>query len=404
MPISADALDELGGLLVGQPPSVVGAVCPPPLVMGDAGLAAEVVRRMAIGWREIGQRFPVHVLTDAVDPVAAAEALQHAWRTPDGDRATIGGVLVVLAFDDARRGADLQERLAAALPGPRVLMLGDRPVPSRSGAVRGAFLDELRLWGGDSVVGQVAGDLRGPAEWQRQPVGVQESVAALAEHLPELLGAGGLVECATGEWQGPVLASPAAVLRMATAVDALLGCPDADASRSALELAGRLGSVVGRAGLVLRQTEHGEPMLSEDAVDTLARLAHEGYRHTAEVTRNATGSTASTRAWQQLPDYLRESNRAQVADIPVKLARLGWGWRVAAEDDEIARIPEDAVEHLAEMEHRRWAAHQARTGRPEHQWNRPWSDLSAEVKEYDRDAVRAIPAMLRAVGVGVSSS
>lgn len=399
-------LDAAASLLVGHPPNPHGTVAPPPVVLGDPDLVKLVVNRLVIGWREIGQRFPIHVVSSAGDPVDAARAVRAAWRVPDPKRATIGEGLTIVAFTDAATSDAMAAELRRAMPKERIVCVeGTAPI-SRRRALVDALLHELCLWPGATVVGRpVTTDDGRPAPWNDQPDDVRARTTAVVNAMDELLSLGGLAECSDDQWQGPVLVPPTGVRRMAERLDALSGSPRTNRpSASALELAGRLAAVAARAGYVLRLGDDAAT-LTDSEVDHVARLAHEGYLATSASTGNATGSTAAERMWAQLPEHLRDSNRAQIADIPVKLAWLGWQWARLDSEDEDARLPEripaDALEPLAEMEHRRWSARERRVGRPNHQWDVPWDLLPDGVRDYDRAAVLAIPGALSSVGLGL---
>ena len=125
--------------------------------------------------------------------------------------------------------------------------------------------------------------------------------------------------------------------------------------------------------------------------------------------------------WDLLHGDYRDSNRAQADDVSRKLRRLGY--YMAKQDARIARDPirtfcNKDIEVLAELEHERWVEERLRAGwRPgERSWRdrkspylAPWCDLEGvratnqtfEIKEIDRNAVRAIPDLLYEVGYGI---
>jgi hypothetical protein len=115
--------------------------------------------------------------------------------------------------------------------------------------------------------------------------------------------------------------------------------------------------------------------------------------------------------WEQLPEYLKESNRRQADDIYPKLRRIGC--KVADADGRKAvkmTFTEAEIELMAEMEHGRWNAERLLGG-----WKRgsrdidnktspyivPWPELDDDIKKWDRETVRKIPEFLAKAGLEV---
>ncbi len=126
---------------------------------------------------------------------------------------------------------------------------------------------------------------------------------------------------------------------------------------------------------------HGE-------LDREARAIHEGYVQT-QTTAGATEATnPALVVWENLPESLRQANRAQADHIPVKLRALT-----------VSRSPE-IIEALAEAEHRRWIAEKILAGwrhaerrdnaRQLHPSLKPYSQLSEPEKQKDRDTVLGV--------------
>ena len=137
--------------------------------------------------------------------------------------------------------------------------------------------------------------------------------------------------------------------------------------------------------------------------ELIARAIHERYRHNQQGRKAA--DDPALRPWEELSEDLRESNRQQADDIAAKLGAIGCEPRPAAGREPSAFVFTDAdVEKLAEMEHERWVAERHAAGwvaGPERDTERkitpylvPYAELPEEVKEWDRQAVRAIPEVL----------
>jgi RyR domain len=144
-------------------------------------------------------------------------------------------------------------------------------------------------------------------------------------------------------------------------------------------------------------------------------LAHAIYEDYVRKQR-AEGQTPATNPamvdWGELPDTLKDSNRDQAADIGAKLAAVGCG--IVTLTDWSApplQFTIDEVELLARMEHDRWCRERTAGGwtyGPERDAAQrvspylvPWADLSEEIREYDRNTVRALPQFLASAGFSV---
>ena len=155
-----------------------------------------------------------------------------------------------------------------------------------------------------------------------------------------------------------------------------------------------------------------EDALPEEAHEVLAPAIHEEYVR-LERERGATAdSNPSMVGWDELPETLKRSNREQARDITVKLAAVGCGIEPLAD-----RAPKpfsfstEELEVLSRMEHDRWWRDREADGwtfAPVKDAERktsphlvPWEELSEEIREYDRDTVRGLPALLGAAGLRI---
>ncbi len=145
--------------------------------------------------------------------------------------------------------------------------------------------------------------------------------------------------------------------------------------------------------------------------ELLARAIHEEYIRTRARDGVAPGSEPSTRPWGMLAETLRESNRDQAGHIGVKLREVGCVLVPSSDgpDDVTFSFTETEIGRLAVLEHDRWVAERRRNGWTFAPGERdveqkttphlvPWADLSEEIREYDRVAVREIPQFLARVG------
>jgi hypothetical protein len=150
--------------------------------------------------------------------------------------------------------------------------------------------------------------------------------------------------------------------------------------------------------------------LLHERVDALARALHERFVRQ----RSADGRPASDpsmQPWARLDESLRNSNRQQADHIPVKLRAIGCSASPPlAGREPVTSFSEPDVELMARMEHARWCAERVLAGwtpgPKDHQKRTtpylvPWFELAEDIKEYDREFVRAIPEVLGEVGEGV---
>lgn len=147
--------------------------------------------------------------------------------------------------------------------------------------------------------------------------------------------------------------------------------------------------------------------------EILARAAHRDYvrRRLAQGADLANDPALS--AWDDLPDSLQESNRAQVADIPAKLSAVGYELAPTEDwDTDLFVFPPEQIEALACMEHERFVEERVRAGYrlgPKDTAAKlspylvPWDQLSEDIRDLDRDAVRLVPSLLAAAGYAIVS-
>ena len=153
--------------------------------------------------------------------------------------------------------------------------------------------------------------------------------------------------------------------------------------------------------------------LPVELVEPVARAIHERYRLN-QAGRKRPDDPALAADWDELPEQLQRSNRAQGLDIVPKLRAIGCTVQEAPGGD--ARpiaLSETEIERLAILEHRRWTADRLTEGwtpgeRDVQRRQTPglasWNELTEEEQEWDREAVRAIPEVLALVGLEIVRS
>ena len=121
------------------------------------------------------------------------------------------------------------------------------------------------------------------------------------------------------------------------------------------------------------------------------------------------GSEEKDDNWRSLSQEFKDSNRKAADHIGVKMR--GIGLEIVPEDDprDPASLFTEQIELLAKLEHRRWCAERKLAGWTDSKEKNPktrqtphlieWEPLSDEMKDLDRDAVKAIPDVLNSVGL-----
>lgn len=144
--------------------------------------------------------------------------------------------------------------------------------------------------------------------------------------------------------------------------------------------------------------------------ELIARAIHADYLRRGKVDGSLPEDDPSLRAWEELDESLRASDRDQAGDIGRKLASIGCA-AVPAEQarSEPVQFEPGEIEMLARLEHARWVEERLRQGwRPgprrdvaerRSPYLVPWEELSEKVRDLDRDSVRAIPRLLAEVGL-----
>jgi hypothetical protein len=147
--------------------------------------------------------------------------------------------------------------------------------------------------------------------------------------------------------------------------------------------------------------------LSERITDSLARAVHRRYLRDQTALGQTQATNGSLAGWDDLPETLRDANRAQAASIEQKLALTGCRMVPSLEEVPFAFEP-DEVESLAVTEHERWMSERRSAGwrygpirdnqTKVHPDLRPWEDLGEEERQKDRNVVLSLPEILADAG------
>jgi hypothetical protein len=139
--------------------------------------------------------------------------------------------------------------------------------------------------------------------------------------------------------------------------------------------------------------------------ETIAMAIHEDYVRNQRRIGVTPAINPSTKPWEKLDQTLKESNRNQAVHIREKLRTIGCEIvRLTDWEEELFQFRDDEVEKLAIMEHDRFVGERERQGwkyGPEKDVEKkitpylvPYDRLTKEIKDLDRNAVRALPLAL----------
>ena len=140
-------------------------------------------------------------------------------------------------------------------------------------------------------------------------------------------------------------------------------------------------------------------------IEELAKAIHQLYCAKSKAKGESQATNSTMRPWEELSEDLKDSNRAQAADVPNKLNRLGYELAPShGLSPAKLQLTEREVEDLAIREHERWMNERSRSGwtygtvrdnsRKHHHLLVPWEKLAEDEREKDRDTVRNLPLLI----------
>jgi hypothetical protein len=148
------------------------------------------------------------------------------------------------------------------------------------------------------------------------------------------------------------------------------------------------------------------PLLPQ--LEAVAKMIHRDYVKKQRGKRK--DASPELRDWDDLPGDIQYSNLSQARHISEKLRAIGCG--ISAADSgytPLEKLKPEEIERLSVLEHERWVAERRASGwtlgtkkdflKKQSPYLVPWEDLSEQVRELDRDAVRNIIPLLKRVGL-----
>lgn len=381
-----------------------------PLVLAGAGThradhlvvltpSLDLAGRVALAAVDLVQhreRSPLSIHLEVDEPELAAllraakltEHRAHSWRIEELDLAGVG----------ARAMLDKQPPWSEGDDSAHVLVAGATPL----GAA--VLLETLRRW------------RRSGRRMDTLTVSLFDTDRAALERFAERHHDVGvvqqhdtLVDLREAAWRDPVSAAYVCVADethgLTTALEILRELPAVPVLLR-LEQATALGELMHRDAPSLRVISLISIVLTpevllESTVERIARALHDAYR------RSIAPGSASALPWDELPEDLKESNRAQAGHVADKIRATA---RILVPDD--GQPPDtfspDEVERLGVLEHERWVEERMAAGwtpgpqDPEARTSPhlvPWEELDEEVREIDRQFVRLLPEVLADAGL-----
>ena len=144
--------------------------------------------------------------------------------------------------------------------------------------------------------------------------------------------------------------------------------------------------------------------------DILARKIHDNYRDIKA--KSLKYKDPSMVDWEKLPENLKDSNRQQANNLINLLYQIGCNVKkVQGRPVSMMTFTKKEIETMAEIEHGRWNIERLSDGwtyskqkdfiKKTSPYIVSWSDLSEDIKEFDRETVRKIPKILAVAGLEV---
>lgn len=144
-------------------------------------------------------------------------------------------------------------------------------------------------------------------------------------------------------------------------------------------------------------------------IEELAKAIHSFYCAKAQAAGKTPANNSALRPWEELSEDVKDANRAQAADIPNKLNRLGYELSPShGLSPSKLQLAAHEIEDLAIREHDRWMDERRQNGwtfapsrdnsRKHHPLLVPWTQLSEPEKEKDRDTVRNLGPLIEKSG------
>ena len=159
--------------------------------------------------------------------------------------------------------------------------------------------------------------------------------------------------------------------------------------------------------------------LEEDLLERLAAAAHDAYCEGKLRDGWKCGPVRDDERkihpllvpYHELAETYKQANRVTVRNIPRKLAAAGYVMLPSRSNETPLTFPGEDLEELAELEHQLWMeerlANGYTLGEPTKEdpmrnpYLVPWEQVPDEIRQIDRDLIRAIPGILARAGYAI---
>jgi hypothetical protein len=145
--------------------------------------------------------------------------------------------------------------------------------------------------------------------------------------------------------------------------------------------------------------------LKGELLERMAEAVHDSYRRGLP---KGSRPPFAGMSYAELPEEVKEQNRAAVRDIPAKLAAVGLTIVPLEGERKPLELSGEQIELLAEREHARWMKAKEAAGwrlaaerddeRKLHPAMVPWAELPESERDKDRQQVRNLGKLLAQVG------
>ena len=145
----------------------------------------------------------------------------------------------------------------------------------------------------------------------------------------------------------------------------------------------------------------------QESILEIAKAIHQDYNDNR--LREKPGVPLEYPDWDTLPDDLKHSNIDQAMSYPEKLKAIGC--HMGTEGIAVREFTAEELEIMSIMEHDRWVKDRAASGwvfgeikdvqKRTSPYMVPWERLEEDIREYDREAVRNMIAVLDRIGIKV---
>jgi ppGpp synthetase/RelA/SpoT-type nucleotidyltranferase len=166
--------------------------------------------------------------------------------------------------------------------------------------------------------------------------------------------------------------------------------------------------------LVALLRENRKPAANSALIERIAPHIHENYCNRTRKNALKNNAEPALLRWEELSESMRQSNRSQAAFAVENLRQEGYEVRPLASGESytppLFSLAE--VDRMAEREHGRFNAERIRDGWRHQPGDKdtvkktspyliPWSELDPAIADYDRNAVREYPMVLRTADLGI---